>query len=89
MFIRMRISVLILLFFLVWPCYALDTDTPINQKPADNKKGQSTKAISDYSETIRLTPKQADFRRPRGRSDPYVQHTTRDLDGFDSSTQRL
>jgi tetratricopeptide (TPR) repeat protein len=62
----MRISVLILLFFLVWPCYAFDNDTSINQKPADNKKGQSAKAISDYSETIRLTPKHADFYYSRG-----------------------
>jgi Flp pilus assembly protein TadD len=62
----MRISVLILLFFLVWPCYALDNESSINQKPADNKKGQSAKAISDYSEAIKLKPKHADFYYSRG-----------------------
>ena len=58
---RLSISVLILLFFFVWPCYAIDKDTSINQKPADNKKVQNAEAISDYSEAIKLKPKHADF----------------------------
>jgi tetratricopeptide (TPR) repeat protein len=54
------------IFFLVWPCHALDSETSINEKPAYNKMGRYDKAIFDYTEAIKRKPEHADFYYSRG-----------------------
>jgi tetratricopeptide (TPR) repeat protein len=63
---RLSTSVLIVIVSLAWPCYALDNETSINQKPANNEKGPNAEAIPDYSEAIKLKPEHADFYYSRG-----------------------
>jgi tetratricopeptide (TPR) repeat protein len=63
---RLSISVLIVIFFLVWPCHALDSETSINEKPANKQMGKYDEAISDYTEAIKRKPEHADFYYSRG-----------------------
>ena len=63
---KLSIAALIMVFFFVWPCYALGYDTYYSRGLAYNQIGQYEKAISDYTKAIDLKPKHADTYYSRG-----------------------
>lgn len=53
---RLDVAVLIILFFLIFPCFGQDYDTYMKRGIAYSNKGQYDKAISDFTKAIELNP---------------------------------
>ena len=72
---RLNAAFLIILLFLVLPCFGQDYETYMTQGNASLKNGQFDKAIADFTKAIEINPRYAMAYNNRVRLPQISRHT--------------